>query len=80
MKGKPILRVVALAILAGCGSPLHLTYDFGRAYTEAFTAQPDLTRKSIAGSTYRLYGVEAAEIRLRVRENSTDAEKADADQ
>ncbi len=68
------IAVAALVALAGCTSPLHLTYDHGRAFTEAFLAQPDLTRPAIAGSTYKLYGKEAADIRLRVQETTTDAE------
>lgn len=69
-----MLTVASLAGLAGCASPLHLTYDHGRAFTEAFTAQADLTRPSIANATYELYGVEAAAIRLRVQETTTDSE------
>lgn len=68
------LVLPGLAMLAGCTSPLHLTYDHGRAFTEAFTAQPDLTRPSIASSTYILYGTEAAAIRIRVREETTNSE------
>ena len=68
------IALMTLAGLAGCTSPLHLTYDHGRAFTEAFQAQPDLTRPSIAQSTYPLYGKEAADIRIRVREETTDAE------
>lgn len=68
-----MIRLLPLAslLMAGCTSPLHLTYDHGRAFTQAFTAQPDLTRPSIASSTYALYGTEAAEIRIRVREEAT---------
>lgn len=66
------LAITALVGLSGCASPLHLTYDFGRAFTEAFTSQADLTRPSVANSTYQLYGTEAAEIRIRVREETTD--------
>ncbi|MCB9671161.1 MAG: hypothetical protein H6736_07585 [Alphaproteobacteria bacterium] len=66
--------IAAVAVLGGCASPLHLTYDHGRAFTEAFTSQPDLTRPSVASSTYHLYGTEAAEIRIRVREETTDKE------
>lgn len=63
-----------LGVLAsGCASPAHLTYDYGRAFTQAFTSQPDLTRPSVANSTYHLYGTEAAEIRIRVREEATKA-------
>lgn len=63
-----------LVLTAGCVSPLHLTYDFGRAYTESIVAQADLTRASVAESQYALYGTEAVNIRFRVQEESTDAE------
>lgn len=66
------LAITAVVALSGCASPMHLTYDFGRAFTEAFTSQADLTRPSVANSTYQLYGTEAAEIRIRVREETTD--------
>jgi hypothetical protein len=70
MKG---LALGALIGLSACASPLHLTYDFGRAFTEAFTNQADLTRPSVANSTYSLYGQEAAEIRIKVRDVTTKA-------
>jgi len=63
-------------LFAGCASPLHLQYDFGRAYTEAVISQADLTRTSVANSTYPLYGVEAESIRIRVQETTTDKEDA----
>lgn len=68
------LALLALVSASACASPLHLTYDFGRAYTEAFVKQADLTRPSVANSTYQLYGTEAAEIRIRVREETTNTE------
>jgi hypothetical protein len=67
----------ALALAGGCASPLHLTYDHGRAFTDAAAAQADLTRPSVASSQYQLYGVEATEIRIRVQEEATDAETGD---
>ena len=70
------LSLAILATLAGCASPLHLTYDHGRAYTEAMTSQADLTRPSVANSQYSLYGTEAEAIRIRVREKTTDEEEA----
>ena len=76
---KTTLMGLATAMLAsGCISPPHLTYDHGRAYTEAFVAQADLTRPSAAGSQYQLYGVEAAQIRIRVQEESTDEETGES--
>ena len=71
------LSLVVLGV-SGCVSPLHLTYDYGRAYTDVFLTQSDLTRPSIASSRYFLYGVEAAEIRIRVREEATDEETGDS--
>ncbi len=74
------LLLAAIAVAAsGCASPLHLTYDYGRAYTQAVTTQADLTRSSVSASQYQLYGVEAAQIRIRVQETSTDAETGDAE-
>jgi hypothetical protein len=67
--------LLAMAMGAGaCASPLHLTYDHGRAYTEAVVRQADLTRPSVANSQYPLYGVEAEQIRIRVQEQTTDEE------
>lgn len=65
-----LLPLVAIA----CASPLHLQYDYGRAYTAAIVSQADLTRPSVANSQYSLYGTEAEAIRIRVREKTTDEE------
>ena len=67
--------VAGIVGLTGCVSPLHLTYDHGRAYTEAVISQADLTRTSVANSNYQLYGVEAESIRIRVQEKTTDDEE-----
>ncbi len=71
-------HVLFLALAAGCASPLHLTYDHGRAFTEAVQRQADLTRPSVANAQYRLYGTEAEMIRIQVREKSTDEETAES--
>lgn len=60
--------LVAGLLLAGCAEPRHLTYDFGRSYAGAFTAQSDLTRPSAATEQYALYGIEGVKIRLLVQE------------
>lgn len=73
------MLLVACATLAGCASPLHLTYDFGRAYTEALISQADLTRPAVANSQYALYGTEAEAIRILVREKTTDEEKEESE-
>ncbi len=72
------LLVAALGFFGGCVSPLHLTYDHGRAFTEAVTSQADLTRTSVADSHYNLYGVEAENIRIRVQEKTTDEEASES--
>lgn len=73
------LRLLLLPLVVGCASPLHLQYDYGRAYTAAIVSQADLTRPSVANSQYSLYGTEAEAIRIRVREKTTDEEEAKAD-
>ena len=69
----PLLLLATLGAGA-CASPLHLTYDHGRAYTEAVVRQADLTRPSVANSQYALYGVEAEQIRIQVQNQTTDVE------
>jgi len=61
-------------LVQGCAEPRHLGYDYGRAYTESFLAQTDLTRPSVASAQYELGGVEASKIRLAVEQEATDAE------
>jgi hypothetical protein len=73
------IQAAALLAISGCGQPLHLGYDHGRAYTEALSAQADLTRPSIVNSQYNLYGIEGVTIRLMVQEASTAAEEASAE-
>ncbi len=68
-----------LAASSACTSPLHLTYDYGRAYTESIVAQADLTRPSAAEAHYSLYGVEAVNIRLRVQDEATDSESGETE-
>lgn len=79
MNPRNVFLSLVLLMVAGCSSPLHLTYDYGRAYTDVFLTQADLTRPSIASSRYFLYGVEAAEIRIRVRDSATDEESGDSE-
>ncbi len=71
---KPSLLLAVILGAGACASPLHLTYDHGRAYTEAVVRQADLTRPSVANSQYALYGVEAEQIRIQVQKQTTDAE------
>lgn len=65
---------LAALVFGGCASPLHLTYDHGRSFTAVTMVQADLTRSSVTSTDYQLYGKEAAEIRIRVQEESTNSE------
>lgn len=67
-----ILAAVAL-IASGCGTPMNLSYDFGRSYSAAFQTQADLTRASVAAAQYRISGLEGTAIRLQVEQSTTDA-------
>ncbi len=69
---------LAATVASGCVSPLHLTYDYGRAYTDSIVAQADLTRPSVAELNIFLYGAEAEKIRIQVKESSTDAESGES--
>ena len=72
------IPIIALA-LVGCGSPLHLQYDHGRASDAAFEAQANRTRTAVSGSAYTLTGTEALEIRSRVFEQMSDTESGKAE-
>ncbi|MFN7145533.1 MAG: hypothetical protein ACK4YP_17290 [Myxococcota bacterium] len=65
---------MTLLLLVSCAQPVHLQYDFGRANWEAQRIQADLARPSVSESVYPLSGVEAAEIRKRAEEASSDEE------
>ena len=65
-------------VASGCVSPIHLTYDYGRAYTASIVEQADLTRPSVAELNIFLNGNEAEQIRIRVKEKSTDVESGES--
>ena len=70
-------RFLALLFLAaGCKPPLHLQYDFGRAYVETLRLQADLTRPSVAGEGYFLYGPEGVMIRVNTSEATSEENDA----
>ncbi len=73
------LIAAGLAAMTACGSPRHLQYDFGRAYTSAFVAQADLTRPSVANKQYPLYGIEGVKIRILVQESTTEQESGESE-
>ena len=66
-------RIIALALLAGCGSPTHLQYDHGRASNQAFSAQGNLARPEVVDAVPVLQGPEALLIRAAVHQKTTDA-------
>ena len=71
----PLLLVLSSGALAGCTNPMNMTYDFSRSYYGSFQAQANLSRPSVAAAQYQLAGMEGTEIRLRLREEATDATK-----
>jgi len=74
-----MIRMIPLFALMGCGSPVHLQYDHGRASSQAFSAQGNLARPGIEDDAVPLSGAEAMEIRSRVFEQSTNAESGKAE-
>lgn len=77
-----LLPVCLLAAGTTTGCLRHssqLQYDLGRATSQAFNAQADLSRPSVADSAYALTGVEALEMRERVTEVATDQESGQAE-
>lgn len=71
--------LVGSTLAAGCMQPLHLQYDYSRAYTQTMTIQADLTRESVADSDYVLSGIEGLELRQRATESATDEESGEAE-
>jgi len=65
------VAAVLVIACAGCKPPLHLTYDFGRAFVETLKVQSDFTRPSVVGESYHLYGREGVQIRLNVQSSTT---------
>ncbi len=68
-----------MLLLLACAQPVHLQYDFGRAYWEAQRIQADLSRPSVAESVYPLSGAEAAKIRLNAETATGDEESGKAE-
>jgi hypothetical protein len=66
-------------VLAACGHPRQLQYDFGRAYEASLATQSDLARPNAADAAYPLSGVEGIALRTLATESSTDQESANPD-
>ena len=75
---RALLGVTVAAGLTACAEPAHLSYDFGRAYSGAFDAQPDLTRATANNLDHPLSGVEAQAIRINVQAETTEAKAGES--
>jgi hypothetical protein len=71
LRPRTLAAVAILAGVVGCKPPLHLTYDYGRAYIETLKVQADFTRPSVIGESYYLYGVEGVMIRMNAQSSSS---------
>ena len=68
-----------ILLMAACGQPKTLQYDFGQSYNAAFTTQADLERLTVSQETYPLNGVEGLLIRYRAVEEATDEESGQSE-
>ena len=57
----PMRTGALMLLLAGCASPLHLTYDYGRAYTESIVAQAETPRSRSPRTVARAASVAGAQ-------------------
>jgi hypothetical protein len=73
-----LLAAAVAASATACKPPLHLQYDFGRAYVETLRLQADRTRPSVAQEAYQIYGLEGIGIRQNVQLESSEAESGEA--
>ena len=68
------LTALAAATLAsGCIRPNRLQYDYGRAYSEAYSVQADLSRASVKDNVPALSGAEGLALRAAVVEETTSS-------
>ena len=75
---KTTLGIITLSWISGCGSPIHLQYDHGRASQAAYQTQANLSRAPVSES-HALSGQAGLEIRTRVFEEATDTESGKAE-
>jgi hypothetical protein len=73
-----LLTALAAATLAGgCIRPNRLQYDYGRAYSESFAVQTDISRASVKDNVPALSGVEGLALRQAVVEETTTAKSGE---
>lgn len=63
--------MIAILTLVACAQPLHMQYDFGRAYRDSVELQAQLDRPGAAQAQYMLQGAEAVDMRKAVRDITT---------
>jgi len=68
----PVAGLGIFMLAAGCKAPVHLSYDYGRAFQATFPVQSDLTRESVMSLQHPLGGLEGVQIRLKVTEQTTE--------
>ena len=69
-----LLTALAAATLAsGCIRPNRLQYDYGRAYSESFAVQGDISRASVKDNVPAISGVEGLALRAAVVEETSTA-------
>lgn len=61
-----------LLLALGCAQPLHLQYDYGRAFAESMSLQMDRQRPAVAKSEYELAGAEGLKLRENVEKATTE--------
>jgi len=67
-----VLTALAAATLAGgCIRPNRMQYDYGRAYSEAYTVQADTSRASVKNNVPALSGAEGLALRAAVVEETS---------
>ena len=66
-----LTALAATTLAGGCIRPNRLQYDYGRAYSEAFAVQSDITRASVKDNVPSLSGAEGLALRAAVVEETT---------
>lgn len=68
-----------LLLVVGCAQPLHLQYDYGRAFEESMKLQMDRKRPSVAKSEYELSGTEGLKLRENVEKATTEEKSGEVE-
>ena len=68
-----------LILMAACGHPKTLQYDFGNSYHDTFSTQTDLERQTVEDEAYPMGGTEGLLIRDLATEESTDEESGESE-